>query len=699
MTSYQRWTLRTENTSYTVRLSPDGPWAELDAWGPHGVEIGPSALEGSHRTHFITPADAAPAEYLPQGLRPFADADLIAGRPGSERGVWWTFDGAETEPGTLRLGFTDDVLGLRTVLCYATVPGTDVIHRWTEFSATGDEELRLERLDSAAVTVPVTTGARLTCLTGQWSREFQYTRTDLVRGTFGIGSTQGAPGHAYAPWLAVQDAAAPLDAPAPAYGVALEWPGNWHITAQAEPGGIVRVRSGRVPHEGAVYLAPGATLTTPRLACAFSPDGLDGLSRVWHRYERRLAGPRLHRPRKVVYNSWEATGFDVDAAGQLDLAKTAADLGAELFVVDDGWFTGRADDTGGLGDWHPDPAAFPQGFETFVADVRALGLDFGLWVEPEAVSPTSRLYAEHPEWVYRIEGRPGRLVRNQLILDLGRTDVQDFVLTTLDRLLTDYDIGYLKWDMNRPPTERGRPGAGPADHLDLDAQHVHGYSRVLDHLRSAHPDVTVEGCAGGGGRIDHATLARTDVVWPSDNTAPMDRLTIQYGFLHAHAPHLMSSWVTDAPGVFDPRPRSLAFRFVTAMCGVLGIGADLRAWTADQRAEAARWITRYKQVRDVVHHGEARLLGSPDDATCGVQYDSADGSRIVVAAFSTGPLDGAPLVPGRPARLRLRGVDPGASYRETSSSTTYSGSHLLHYGLPFAWSADHDAELAVLTRR
>ncbi|MDT0466888.1 alpha-galactosidase [Streptomyces gibsoniae] len=697
--SYQRWTLRTENTSYTVRLSPDGPWAELDAWGPHGVEIGPSALEGSHRTHFITPADAAPAEYLPHGLRPFADADLIAGRPGSERGVWWTFDGAETEPGTLRLGFTDEVLGLRTVLCYATVPGTDVIHRWTEFFSTGDEELRLERLDSAAVTVPVTTGARLTCLTGQWSREFQYTRTDLVRGTFSIGSTQGAPGHAYAPWLAVQDAAAPLDAPAPAYGVALEWPGNWHITAQAEPGGVVRVRSGRVPHEGAVYLAPGDTLTTPRLACAFSPDGPDGLSRVWHRYERHLAGPRLHRPRKVLYNSWEATGFDVDAAGQLDLAKTAADLGAELFVVDDGWFTGRADDTGGLGDWHPDPAAFPQGFETFVADVRALGLDFGLWVEPEAVSPTSRLYAEHPEWVYRIEGRPGRLVRNQLILDLGRTDVQDFVLTTLDRLLTDYDIGYLKWDMNRPPTERGRPGAGPADRLDLDAQHVHGYLRVLDHLRSAHPDVTVEGCAGGGGRIDHATLARTDVVWPSDNTAPLDRLTIQHGFLHAHAPHLMSSWVTDAPGVFDPRPRSLAFRFVTAMCGVLGIGADLRAWTADQRAEAARWITRYKQVRDVVHQGEARLLGSPDDATCGVQYDSADGSRIVVAAFSTGPLDGAPLVPGRPARLRLRGLDPGAAYRETSSSTTYSGSHLLHYGLPFTWSADHDAELAVLTRR
>jgi len=686
--THHRWTLRTDNTTYTVRLSQDGPWAELDAWGPAGVEDGPSALDWSHRTHFVTPADAAPAEYLPYGQRPFTGAELVAATPDGERGAWWEFTGAEESEGVLRLSFTDDVLGLRTVLCYETVPGTDVILRWTEHTAT--RELRLERLDSAAVNVPVTAGARLTYLTGQWSQEFQRTQLHLTRGTFTMGSTQGVPGHAYAPWLAVQDGT-PGDGPA--YGIALEWAGSWHITAEAEPGGAVRVRAGRVPHEGAVVLAPGTTLATPRLACAFSADGLDGLSRVWHRYERRLAGDRLHRTRKVLYNSWEATGFDVDAAGQLELAKVAADIGAELFVVDDGWFTGRADDTGGLGDWHPDPAAFPQGFDRFIEDVRGLGLDFGLWVEPEAVSPGSRLHTEHPDWVYRVDGRPARLVRNQLLLDLGRTDVQDFVIGTLDRLLGTYAVDYLKWDMNRPPTERGRPGAGA---VDLDAEHVAGYLRVLDHLRTAHPHVTVEGCAGGGGRVDHLTLARTDVVWPSDNTAPLDRLSIQYGFLHAHAPHVMSSWVTDAPGVFDPRPRSLAFRFVNAMCGVLGIGADLRAWTPEERAEATRWIARYKEVRDVVHHGEARLLGSPDEPACGVQYDH--GERTVVAALSTGRLDGAPLVPGRPARLRLRGLDPAARYRDTATGTTYGGAHLLHYGLPFAWSAGHDADLVVLTR-
>ncbi|MFJ9755689.1 alpha-galactosidase [Streptomyces sp. NPDC101149] len=703
MTAPDRWLLRTDTTTYAVALGGDGRWAELAAWGPHGAEDGPSPMDWSRRTHFITPADAAPAEYIPYGLRPFTGADLVASRPGGDRGSWWRFTGA-TQDGdhALRLEFADDLLGLHTTLCYETVPGTDVVLRWTELTCTGDDEVRLERFDSAAVNVPVQDGARLTYLAGQWSQEFQLEDVELERGRFEMESTQGSAGHAYHPWLAIQDAAAPAEGATPTYGIALEWSGNWRITADAEPGGAVRVRAGRVPHEGAVRLAPGTTLVTPRLACAFSPDGLDGLARVWHRYERHLTGERIDRPRKVLYNSWEATGFDVDAEGQLELAEVAAELGAELFVVDDGWFTGRPDDTGGLGDWDPDPAEFPGGFDRFVEDVRALGMDFGLWVEPEGISPRSKLYAEHPEWVYRIDGRPATLVRNQLLLDLGREDVQDFVIATLDRLLGSHAIGYLKWDMNRPPTERGRPGhpAGPdPERQDLDAAHVAGYLRVLDHLRTAHPHVTVEGCAGGGARVEHATIARTDVVWPSDNTAPMDRLRTQYGYLHAHAPHTMSSWVTDAPGVFDPRPRSLAFRFVNSMAGVLGIGADIRHWTPEQRAEAARWIARYKEIRDVVHHGEVHLLGSPADPTCGVQFEERSGDRVVVTAWNTGPLNGAPLVPGRPARLRLRDLAPDAVYTDTVTGTRYRGAYLLHTGLPFAWTPEHDAELTVLARQ
>ncbi|MYZ35670.1 glycoside hydrolase family 36 N-terminal domain-containing protein, partial [Streptomyces sp. MnatMP-M17] len=220
-----RWLLRTANTVYAVALAGDGRWAELTAWGPHGAETGPSALDWSRRTHFITPADLAPAEYIPYGLRPFTGADLVAQRPGEERGVWWTFTGAAHDgESSLRLVFTDESLGLTTALCYETVPGTDVILRWTELTCTARTEtgLRLERFDSAAVNIPVTGGARLTYLTGQWSQEFQLTQLELARGSFGMSSNQAVPGHAYAPWLAVQDASYPAEGATPTYGIALE---------------------------------------------------------------------------------------------------------------------------------------------------------------------------------------------------------------------------------------------------------------------------------------------------------------------------------------------------------------------------------------------------------------------------------------------------------------------------------------------
>ncbi|MCI2420614.1 alpha-galactosidase [Saccharopolyspora sp. K220] len=680
-------------TSYTVALEPDGRWLELVAWGPHGVEDGPSPLANTGRTHFITAADAAPIEYAPRGLRPFSGADLVVGPAGQARESWWRFDGAE-EPGDvdLRLAFLDELTGLRAVLCYHAQPGTDVLCRWVEFANTGSATLEIERLDTAGVCLPTgLAGARLTYLTGQWSQEFQRREITLPAGRFQLESRLGVPGHAYVPWIAVQDAGSP---DGPAWGAALAWSGSWRIDADVEPTGMTRIRAGRLPHPGPLLLEPGARLSTPEVALAFSVGGLDGLAGVWHEHDRSLAGDRRQR-RQVLYNSWEATGFDVDGAGQLELARIAAEIGVELFVVDDGWFIGRDDDTGGLGDWVPEQSSFDGDFAAFIDAVRALGLDFGLWIEPEAISPKSRLYAEHPDWIYRLDGRPSTLIRNQLLLDLGREDVFEYLRNTLDRLLTDYPISYLKWDMNRPAAERGRPGAGNAD---LDGQHVANYHRLLEHLRSQHPHVTVEACAGGGARTDLATVARSDVVWPSDNTGPLDRLSIQHGFLLAHAPHLMSSWVTDAPGVFDPRPRSIRFRFVTAMAGVLGIGADLSRWTPSQLSEAAELVARYKQIREVIHTGVVHQLAGPDEPTCAVQY-AADGNTVVVLAWNTGTLDGAPLVPGRSARVRLRDLDERSSYVDRFTGSRYSGAHLVHAGLPFDWTPEHDADVVVLDRQ
>lgn len=224
------------------------------------------------------------------------------------------------------------------------------------------------------------------------------------------------------------------------------------------------------------------------------------------------------------------------------------------------------------------------------------------------------------------------------------------------------------------------------------------YYRILDHLREQHPHVLIEGCAGGGGRADAAAIAHTDVVWPSDNTGPQDRLAIQYGFLHAHAPHVMSSWVTDAAGLFDTRPRSLRFRFVLEMAGVLGIGGDITKWTPRQRTEAMTWIAWYKRWRGTLHQGEVHLIGSPADPTCGIQYSAPDGTHENILAYNSGTLTGLPLVPGRPDRLPLRGLDPTARYRDESTGMLYSGAHLLHVGLPREWREDYDADAVVLRR-
>ncbi|MEU8001212.1 alpha-galactosidase [Catellatospora sp. NPDC049111] len=690
--SNRQWTLRGEHTEYTVAVPDHGRWLELVAWGPHGVSAGPSPVAYTGPTPFLTAGDYAPVEYATDGVRPFAAAELVVELPNGDRRVSWEFQEATGDERQLRVLFTDPVTGLRAEHRYRIAEGTDVVERWTELHNPGDTTLRLVQAASAGFNLPTPHGARISYQWGQWAQEFQLDHVDLGQGRFAVGSAQGVPGHLFVPWLAVRDRA---DETGPAWGVALAWTGSWEISAQRDTGGLTRVIAGRHLADGPLELLPGGTITLPVAAGAYSGEGLDGLARVWHTYQRRLAGDRLDRVRPVLYNSWEATGFAVDAGNQLALARTAADIGAEAFVVDDGWFIGRHDDRGGLGDWTVDEAKFPDGFDTFIAQIRAMGLTFGLWVEPECVSPASRLYAEHPDWVYAVDGRPQTLVRNQLLLDLGRPEVAEFVHGTVDGLLRRHDIGYLKWDFNRPRTEPGR--AGTAAPVDLDGAHVANLHRIYEQLRRDHPDVIIEACAGGGGRTDLAMAARADVVWPSDNTGPLDRLAIQHGFLHANAPHLLSSWVTDAPGLFDPRPRSLAFRFVLAMAGVLGIGADIRHWNEQQRAEAASWIARYKQIRQVIQHGEVHLIGGPDQARCAVQYTAPDGATVVVLAWNTGRLDGPGLLPSRPVRLPLGGLGRQDVYRQ-QDGPEYSGSHLSAVGLPVQWTAEHDAELIVLHR-
>ncbi|HET6985834.1 MAG TPA: alpha-galactosidase, partial [Kribbella sp.] len=694
--------LRGDTTSYVVGVPDHNQWAQLVAWGPHAVAEGPSVVAPEDTEHFLPRADVEPLEYAVRGVRYAAPVDLVVSAPdGSDelRPVFTTATRAPVKPpygppadceelgdgnrfqatessqsvtpahggftrgpgaevgDELALEFVDELRAVRLVLHYRAVG--DVVERWVSVHNDGTDELTLHQHDSAGFVVP--TGSTVKYLWGEWNSEYQEAEVQLERGRFTIGSAQGITGHSYSPFLAV-------DGPT-AYGVQLAWSGSWEMSADVDTTGQLRIQAGRVSSSLGIKLGPGETWVSPKAVGACSTEGADGLARVFHAYERSLS--RKLTP-KVLYNSWFATEFDIRAEHQLELARRAASVGVETFVVDDGWFVGRSDDTGGLGDWDVDPVKFPNGLDSFIAQLKDIGLDFGLWVEPESVSPKSELAAKHPEWILRTPGRDPILIRNQLLLDLSRDDVAEFIWTTLDRLLSSYQIKYLKWDANRPRLDSGD------QRRDLDGRVVANLYVILDRLRAQHPDVYVEGCAGGGARVDLGMAARVDTLWPSDNTAPLDRLRIQRGFRTGFAPHLMSSWVTDAVGTHDGRDRSLDFRFHVAMSGVLGIGADLSRWNDEQLETAARHIEQYKGIRDLV--ADSKVCG----LVAGVQYVGT--TRSVVFLWETGDGNVRGTLPSRPRRVPLAGLDPTKNYRV--GDEIHPGSYLLQVGVAFDGPAD-----------
>jgi alpha-galactosidase len=365
----------------------------------------------------------------------------------------------------------------------------------------------------------------------------------------------------------------------------------------------------------------------------------------------------------VLYNSWEATTFHVDVESQGELAEMAAKMGIELFVMDDGWFQGRNDDRAGLGDWWPDPAKFPNGLHPLIARVNSLGMDFGLWVEPEMVNPDSDLYRQHPDWVIHFPNRQRTEGRHQLILNLARPDVQDYLIEVLDRLLSENNITFIKWDMNRNVSEPGWPPrlATRVRSGCATCKAFTGYGA----LRERHPNVVFQSCSGGGGRADLGILRLADQIWVSDNTEATARLQIQEGFSQVFPANTMEAWVTDAGSGRIP----LEFRFHASMCGSLGVGGNLIYWTDEMRAEAARWIKLYKEIRPIIQLGDQYRLRSPQAGPfSAVQYVNKDRSQGVLFAFRTHMPEPAQLPP-----LYLRGLDPLALYEVEGISGARSG--------------------------
>jgi alpha-galactosidase len=563
---------------------------------------------------------------------------------------------------------------LAVTLHYRLWESTDLIERFVTVTNQGETPVTLERTWSAQWHFPLGEQYYLNHLNGRWGNEFQLRREPLIPGVKALESRRITTSHHHNPWFAVDRGSTDEDQGDVWFGT-LAWSGNWKTAAEVTDFASTRISIGLNDWDFGWQLGPGEVFTTPSSYGGYTNSGHGAASRLLHDFIRDTLLPHGKMYHKVLYNSWETTLFNVDEKSQAYFAEIAASMGVELFVMDDGWFHKRDSDYAALGDWWPDARKFPNGLNPLIQRVNELGMDFGLWIEPEMVNVDSDLYRQHPDWVIHFPTRARTEGRHQLILNLAKPEVQDYLITLLDRLLSEHNITFIKWDMNRNVSEPGWPDIPLSHQREIWVRYVQGVYRVWNTLRQKHPAVIWQSCSGGGGRADMGILQFADQIWISDNTNPTNRLTIQSGFSHAFPAITMESWVTDMGEEFLP----LEFRFHVSMCGVLGIGADLRKWGEKEITEAKQYVALYKEIRPIVQYGDLYRLRSPFDSSfSGVQYMDKDKSAGVLFAFLTHRLD---MVP--PLILYPKGLDSDALYKIEGYPKARSGKAWMRLGLEF----------------
>jgi len=640
-----------------------------------------------------------PYEYPGWGAGLFVEPSLKVTFPDGNRDLVLHYVDHHIDGNTLTLTLKDIQRPLLVHLHYTVFPQTGIVRRDAAIENRTSTPIVLESAQSAAWYLPQGEGYRLRYLSGRWAGEWQLTEEPVHSGVKVLESRRGSTSVQTNPWFALdRDGNTDSEHGSVWFG-ALGWSGSWRISIEQTAHQQVRVTGGFNSFDFGYHLAPGETLTTPPFYAGYTDEGIGGTSRVLHEFERTeiLPNGSGSRARPVLYNSWEATLFDVNEGGQIALADKAASLGVERFVMDDGWFGGRNNDHAGLGDWYVNPKKFPNGLGPLIRHIKQLGMDFGLWVEPEMINPDSDLYRKHPDWAMHFEGRPRTEARNQLMLNLARDDVREYVFHWLDELVTNNDIAFLKWDYNRNFSEPGWPEVPPAQQKNIWVRFTQNVYDILDRLRQKHPKLEIESCSGGGGRVDLGIMRRAEQVWPSDDTEALDRLTIQHGFTYAYTPHVMMDWVTDVPN-FNGRSVPLQFRFLAAMQGSMGIGANLNHWTPDDVTVAKQMIVYYKSIREIVQNGLLYRLASPTQGNLSAnQYVSSDKSQSVIFAF----LHSQQFGRGLPSLL-LRGLDEKAVYQisqvdgkpganTSTAPLNLSGAYLMNYGIGLKLAGDYDS--------
>jgi len=589
-----------------------------------------------------------------------------------------TYVEAEAEATTLTINLRDHLTGLRVDLIYTVFEEADALSRRMTVVNEGEETLTLTHMLSASVPM-YGCDFDLVHLKGAWARERSVVRTPLGQASVRVESQRGASGHEANPFIALCEKST-TEHRGSVWAMNLVYSGSFCAGVEVNNQNNVRMGIGLNSEVCRWRLESGEAFHTPEAVLVYSEQGFNGMSHIYHTlYRTRLCrGVWRDRERPILINNWEGTYFDFNEERILAIARRAKEIGVELFVLDDGWFGKRNTDNCSLGDWVVNREKLPCGIDGLAAQINDMGLMFGLWFEPEMVSPDSDLYRAHPDWCLHVAGRPRTEARQQLILDLSRTEVQDYIIRAVSDVLGSANIGYVKWDMNRNMMEYFSADRAPERQMETQHRYMLGLYRVLEEITSAFPAVLFESCSGGGGRFDAGMLHYMPQTWTSDDTDPVERLCIQYGTSFVYPPSSMGAHVSASPNHQTGRVTSIKMRGDVALGGNFGFELDLSRQTAEDIAEAKRMVADVKRLRAALQQGSFTRIESPFEGNFAAwQFTSADEQDIILCCYQRLSMPNQAT-----HRVFLRGLCPEAAYTDIKSGAVYSGAALMRAGLP-----------------
>lgn len=587
-------------------------------------------------------------------------------------------DAGEVE--TLEIVLEDPLINVKVVLSYSLYQKRDVITRSVRFDNEGRQQLKLLKALSASVDFRDDEYELIT-LYGAHNNEKNIARRKILPGIQMVDSCRGASSPQQAPFMALVREGTDEEQ-GEVYAFNLVYSGNFTAQTQVDSYRNTRVTMGINPFDFTWLLEPEESFQTPEVVMVYTENGLGGMSRIYHElYRNRLCrGPFRDKERPILINNWEATYFNFDADKIEQLAKEAQSVGVELFVLDDGWFGKRDDDNTSLGDWVVDRRKLPDGLLDLAHRIRNLGMEFGLWFEPEMVSIDSDLYRKHPDWCIHVPDRPYTLGRNQLMLDLSRKEVCEYIIKSVSDILSDVPITYVKWDMNRHMTDVGSAALPPERQRETAHRYILGLYSVMEELTSRFPHVLFESCSSGGGRFDAGMLYYMPQTWTSDNTDAICRLKIQWGTSLVYPPITMGAHVSTVPNHQVGRITPLETRGYVAMAGNFGYELDLTTLTVEEKEIVKKQIALYKEIRSLIQFGKFyRIINPFDENEAAWNFVSEDQTEMAASYFKVLSQPAAAI-----KTLKFKGLNPDYVYRNVETGELFGGDELMHVGITLA---------------